>query len=1166
MKRAARTPCVKVYEALLEHVPTTLRETLVWGNDWRQAALWLKDGTNGLPDHTTDMIHVEKAGTNRQRRWVTVCGDRYDERDRNELEAAARLAMLGQAERLTGARRANGKPYSIVIFRWIDERNGNKSTCYTLLHGLTKNQSTLGQTGEEPSPVDCKGLEENTPGLPGGRKLKLNTLAQKTLAWLSNAAIAADPPPDYRAPEPAGQDHTASRRTRKLRYPVWLHPSVSDELRNRPALYRRLGLILEQLAATARTSISKRCRAPNQGWLRTPLGGDKGQQLHLWWARPGSVPAETVGMASEAVLIGAVREQGDNHKLQTRNADDYLVLDTATDLDSDVAGEPWTAGQKAVLEKNETAVLIAGRPGSGKTTGLWHDIDSGRASNILYVTWSMALANEARAHFDSFAPNECEVDCTDFATLLGRINGDDVTRQTLGTSRKLFDETLDRSGFGISAEWQRYPGALYCEVRGNLIGQAQPGAETTVIEGGVARLTDKAYERRRSGSGGIGSSAARSVVKAIRAMDSKKLSAIFPELAAATSAHQRVQDADWENTSFDTIDKLVVDEAQDLTLLETGVITGLCRRIEKRRGVRPKLLVAGDSGQRVRPTGFQWNRVSALIAKELVAPSRTQMDEHVRCPEKISEIVNHAASFYSNVTKERRPTKQITTHESEHVEGHLLHVIARSTSEAAALVEKLGRTDGLAVMTPEADPPEWITKKAGHTVLTAADVKGLEYQTACVLESGCNILNRRKPKGSHGTSPLEEEQERTAIDRLRVCLSRSTETLILIDIAGGKNGLMEREATRSLLGQNAARYSPDDLIEYLAEQETDPEEQVERLVREADALSETAPLRAWERARQALALAGDPSLPNAVADPALRQRIRRTVLELTAVQMVENTDNETIDSGQLPGAAKEAAAIKVPLTTAEDITNAPNGSKADGQLIEIEIYILGRLPRIISSSMRTLTELLSALRALKSLLKPEDFWAGRALKRHAQRLRKRIADGALDPASAGEYEIGMVLDWLSMTGETKEDYATAEELAAQAARTLLDSIEASRNGIERQERLAQARKIAGGLTHRPYEHGRIAEAEGNATEAVKLYEKAGAGEDTLRALRKGANWRKASPLSSDAEKSDISWLLRLERLVEKRPANLEKRLFPAETERLQGISSTITAQRRGRNE
>ena len=535
MRQPARTPYGKVYEALLEGVPTTLRETLIWGNDWQQAAVWLKDGTNALPSYANEMIHVEKAGTNRQRRWVTLCGDRYDERDRNELEAAARLAMLGEAGRVAESRKANGKPYDIVIFRWIDKRNGDKSTCYTL--------PTLGETGEEPSPVH-KGRENNTSGLPGGRKVKLNTLARRTLAWLSNAAIAAEPLPEYRPPEPAGQNHPASRSSRKLRYPVWLHPSVSDELRNRPALYRRLGLILEQLAATARTSISKRCRAPNQGWLRTPLGGDKGQQLHLWWARPGSVPAETVGMASEAVLIRAVREQGDNRKLQTRDADDYLVLDTATDLNSDVAGEPWTAGQKAVLEKNETAVLIAGRPGSGKTTGLWHDIDSGRASNVLYVTWSMALASEARAHFDSFAPTGCDVDCTDFATLLGRINGYDVRRQTLGTSRKLFEETLARSGFGISAEWQRYPGALYCEVRGNLIGQAQPGAETTVVEGGVARLTDKAYERRRSGSGGIGSGAARSVVKALRAMDSEKLSAIFPELAAATSAHQRVQDAD----------------------------------------------------------------------------------------------------------------------------------------------------------------------------------------------------------------------------------------------------------------------------------------------------------------------------------------------------------------------------------------------------------------------------------------------------------------------------------------------------------------------------------------------------------------------------------------------------------------------------------------------
>ena len=68
-----------------------------------------------------------------------------------------------------------------------------------------------------------------------------------------------------------------------LANPVWLHPSVSDTLRGWPHLYRRLGLILEQLAAHGRTAIVKGCARPNRGWRRSPLGGANGNQYYLWW-------------------------------------------------------------------------------------------------------------------------------------------------------------------------------------------------------------------------------------------------------------------------------------------------------------------------------------------------------------------------------------------------------------------------------------------------------------------------------------------------------------------------------------------------------------------------------------------------------------------------------------------------------------------------------------------------------------------------------------------------------------------------------------------------------------------------------------------------------------------------------------------------------------------
>ena len=93
-------------------------------------------------------------------------------------------------------------------------------------------------------------------------------------------------------------DSVPGRRAepKALANPVWLHPSVSDTLRGWPHLYRRLGLILEQLAAHGRTAIVKGCARPNRGWRRSPLGGANGNQYYLWWGIAGSSgPADSCG-------------------------------------------------------------------------------------------------------------------------------------------------------------------------------------------------------------------------------------------------------------------------------------------------------------------------------------------------------------------------------------------------------------------------------------------------------------------------------------------------------------------------------------------------------------------------------------------------------------------------------------------------------------------------------------------------------------------------------------------------------------------------------------------------------------------------------------------------------------------------------------------------------
>ena len=113
------------------------------------------------------------------------------------------------------------------------------------------------------------------------------------------------------------------------------------------------------------------------------------------------------------------------------------------------------------------------------------------------------------------------------------------------------------------------------------------------------------------------------------------------ELVAATRAIDRLRDDDLPE-GFDDFDRIVVDEVQDLTLLESAVVVELCRAVGRRHGRAPLLLMAGDAGQTVRPTAFDWGPLSDLLARRVGVPARFHLEEHLRCPSRIAEVVERS--------------------------------------------------------------------------------------------------------------------------------------------------------------------------------------------------------------------------------------------------------------------------------------------------------------------------------------------------------------------------------------------------------------------------------------------------------------------------------------------------------------------------------------------
>ena len=484
----------------------------------------------------------------------------------------------------------------------------------------------------------------------------------------------------------------------------------------------------------------------------------------------------------------------------------------------------------------------------------------------------------------------------------------------------------------------------------------------------------------------------------------------------------------------------------------------LCRAIARRHGRAPWLLLAGDAGQTVRPTGFDWGPLNDLLARRVRAPVRFHLEEHLRCPSRIAEVIERASERYADVVKDVRPTKQHRQVGGQHVDAHVVHVQVADRAAAVRLLEDLADADDVVVLAPGNDRPAWVPDRLRDGVLTPAEAKGLEYQSVCVLDPGRVLSSLRPLEAAYGAAAeLDEQARRTAIDHLRVTLSRATETLVFVDVAPGDR---ERALSLELLG-DAAPYDPEDLVDHFAHAEASPDERVLARTNDARALIDSAPGRAWQRARQAIRLLGDPDLPNGVSDPAVR-RDARTTLMATAARLLVDGPPGGVSRGEVYRAALDALIVRVvpprarraarrvapasraaagggDLDTAESAEAGVEDRTYPPMVTGLEATLLHALDNWSESRTGPPFELLEAARELGAAAAPGQDWARDALLPAAQALRDGVTAGAADPEQAGAFADGDVEAWLRLTGYSGDAAARARVLRTRAFDALLKS-------------------------------------------------------------------------------------------------------------------------------
>ena len=118
-----------------------------------------------------------------------------------------------------------------------------------------------------------------------------------------------------------------------------------------------------------------------------------------------------------------------------------------------------------------------------------------------------------------------------------------------------------------------------------------------------------------------------------------------------------------------------------------------------------------------------------------------------------------------------RPANQQHQSGGDPFDASLLYVDVHDCADAVTLLERLNKVPDLAVVSPNNDVPQWLPDRLHDMVLTPDVVKGLEYQTVCVLNAGTLLKNLNADISAHIDSPeLEHHSRRTSIDQLRVAL------------------------------------------------------------------------------------------------------------------------------------------------------------------------------------------------------------------------------------------------------------------------------------------------------------------------------------------------------------------------------------------------------------
>ena len=668
-------------------------------------------------------------------------------------------------------------------------------------------------------------------------------------------------------------------------------------------------------------------------------------------------------LANYFMIIRAIRQHDDTSDLMALgHPSEYELLDLHhfdfsqkhydfKDREVHILPEPWTEEQKTFIDSQFPIRLLMGQPGTGKTTCLWESMvrtenlekkTMERKSSVLYITWSQKLKAESQRYFDAYQ-DIIEIKSIEMRELFFNILGDQKEYvQHFGMDqfelyesfrkeiKKLTDYQLVKQIGGDSDFYYQvirswfFGREIFAKKRAYLQENTQNQKEEELesdeevmssVEGKDAQIIEKIVSAFHFNfDKNSKKNVSPHILKVHETRKEQNHQLLFPDLWLAKKAYQKLKDAKDKEMSqliekFDCFDSFVIDEVQDLTPLEFEILLILLQRLKREKENRTKLkneyvfpfklLIAGDEGQIVRATDFDWGELGRQIHQSFPNSQfqKMKLSKNLRNEENTKKILTQVSSYYRHLEKAFRPKNQIFDKQDLDLQQKNQNAYYLEIGEyelLSQLIEFSDKRADVVLIALQYDQLQEIFKKGQKQIdaqsidgfYTPSIVKGLEYPIVMIVGVSQMLHTLNQTQLAIETPLLYKSK----VNELRVSISRSTQSIIFVELSNHLNleGQVEAFKERVLLSKqllNGQEIDLDSLIAQFSSQQDDIAS-IKEYVNDLENRLERSVGWAWKRLKFINQLYQDKIKGKQVEDWALEREIHLKNLEYYWLYMI----------------------------------------------------------------------------------------------------------------------------------------------------------------------------------------------------------------------------------------------------------------------------------------